>query len=397
MKLRNMIGPPVEGNDFFGRDLEINETWSDLEDGNHLLISAPRRIGKSSLVKRLIHKALENNWHATYVDVQDLTSELQFYKSLVMNLKEDTDSWFKKHREKALSSLEALLSRIELGMEVTDGTEFKIKWSPGQLKEIKEEIKNLLSNCDNLLIAIDELPFFLARIEKEENGRQRVSDLLHWLRALRQDNKNKVRWIFCGSIGIDTFTTRLRLSEAFNDVQPYHISAFDEETARRFLVALGKDNGLNLTDEHAAEMVEIMGWPLPYFLQLHFKQLKRLKRSALTAPITSDNLQHAYKNIIADLPALKTWEERLHEQLNAQEVTSCKTLLKALCQSKKGLSRKNLFTLLYPAFNDTEKCEDSLSFSLDLLIRDGYLIENNRKYGFRSPLLRDFWYSVKVK
>ena len=54
MCISNRIGPPVEGTDFFGRTREIRHANKLLDSGHSLLLSAPRRIGKSSLAKRLI-------------------------------------------------------------------------------------------------------------------------------------------------------------------------------------------------------------------------------------------------------------------------------------------------------------------------------------------------------
>ena len=55
-----------------------------------------------------------------------------------------------------------------------------------------------------MLLAIDELPELLLAVGKDERGNQRVSRLLHWLRALRQTYRQHVRWILLGSIGLDT-------------------------------------------------------------------------------------------------------------------------------------------------------------------------------------------------
>lgn len=56
MCISNRVGPPVEGEDFFGRTKEIRQANRLLDSGHSLLLSAPRRIGKSSLAKRLIEE-----------------------------------------------------------------------------------------------------------------------------------------------------------------------------------------------------------------------------------------------------------------------------------------------------------------------------------------------------
>lgn len=61
MSIENRIGPPVEGNNFYGRKKELEIANRLLNSGHSLLLSAPRRIGKSSLAKRLIEDKKAQN------------------------------------------------------------------------------------------------------------------------------------------------------------------------------------------------------------------------------------------------------------------------------------------------------------------------------------------------
>ena len=66
MCISNKIGPPVEGEDFFGREKEIRLA-NRLLDGRHsLLLSAPRRIGKILLAKKLIDEKKQQGWKRDY-------------------------------------------------------------------------------------------------------------------------------------------------------------------------------------------------------------------------------------------------------------------------------------------------------------------------------------------
>ena len=51
--MRNIIGPPVVGDDLYGRDYELARLWEHLENGEHILMLAPRRVGKTSLMLEL--------------------------------------------------------------------------------------------------------------------------------------------------------------------------------------------------------------------------------------------------------------------------------------------------------------------------------------------------------
>lgn len=64
------IGPPVTPDDFFNREEIIENLWDTLEH-HSVLLAAPRRVGKSSLMLKLIMEpraAFEVLW----LDGQDL-------------------------------------------------------------------------------------------------------------------------------------------------------------------------------------------------------------------------------------------------------------------------------------------------------------------------------------
>ncbi len=42
--MNNIVGQPVESDDFFNRETEVNAVWESLEQGNHVLLLAPRRV-----------------------------------------------------------------------------------------------------------------------------------------------------------------------------------------------------------------------------------------------------------------------------------------------------------------------------------------------------------------
>jgi len=81
--LTNPLGRIAIGDDFFDHEKEQKQIWSLLRQGNNLLLVAPRRVGKSSLLKRLKERANDNGLLAAYVTVPDITSEILFLKRLL--------------------------------------------------------------------------------------------------------------------------------------------------------------------------------------------------------------------------------------------------------------------------------------------------------------------------
>lgn len=89
-----------------------------------------------------------------------------------------------------------------------------------------------------MLLAIDEIPELLLALGRQEQGMERVNRLLHWLRALRQTYRKHVRWIFLGSIGLDSFVDDRNLRKTINDLTGLHLEALGVKEANQFLARL---------------------------------------------------------------------------------------------------------------------------------------------------------------
>lgn len=105
--------------------------------------------------------------------------------------------------------------------------------------------------------------------------------------------------------------------------------------------------------------------------------------------IGSPTIDEAYELLLAE-KHLNTWDERLREYFELE--SNIRSVLNNLCTIPEGQSRGALLDLLYTRSNDEERAGQTLSSVLTILTNDGYLMHENEKYLFRSPLLRDFWF-----
>ena len=89
--LKSSIGQPAEGEDkFFPRDAIVRKIFRKLDGGENLLLSAPRRIGKSSILKHMEENPQENQI-IKYIAIQSIDSQEEFFKKLYNELIEDKD------------------------------------------------------------------------------------------------------------------------------------------------------------------------------------------------------------------------------------------------------------------------------------------------------------------
>jgi uncharacterized protein len=388
--MNNQTGSPVEGEDFYGRENELNFAWNHIKKGNSLILSAPRRVGKSSFAKKLLNKAHTESWNTFEINLEEIKSEAGFVNLFVEKLQ--NQDWWGNLKSKSKGTIEQILTSIKPSFEY-EGMKGTLEWQ-SKKADIYEKLKQLLDHQEPTLIMIDEVTILLnSFLEDKENGIENVKFFLNWLRSFRQVTGTKIQWVFCSSIGIDNFTNQHNLSYTFNDVTSFPIGAFNENTSIGLLKALAKSDSLPITDEIIKEMLAKIGWLLPYFLQiLHFKFNSLIKIEG--DKINEKTLEKAYQLLIEE-KHLNTWNERLKDYGTLE--ADARLLLTHICKTKNGASRNSLISLLIKKYNDPEKSEEIVSKLLYMLKNDGYLVEEGGKYLFRSPLLRDFWFNRNVK
>src|SRR3989454_10111509 len=62
------VGGPVPAADLVGREGYLRRLVERLEDGQHVLVAGPRRIGKTSLVLEALRRLRRRGQHTAYVD-----------------------------------------------------------------------------------------------------------------------------------------------------------------------------------------------------------------------------------------------------------------------------------------------------------------------------------------
>jgi len=380
-------GPPVEGNDFYGRESELKYAWQYyILNGVSMLLSAPRRVGKSSFSKRLLKIAEENGYKVLYLDLQGIGTESDFVKLFKEELQKE--KWWENAKSKIGNTIINLFDSIE-DFEVA-GNKISINGDVWR-NDTYGKIKQLIESTGDIIIVIDELTIFLNRLLKQENGKEKVELFLEWLRKFRQ--ATKVRWIFCSSVGIENFASMHQLSIHLNDLKSVPIGAFSEYEAKDFISRLDVDEKVQFSEENIQYILDKLVWHLPFFIQLLVEKINFLI-CVKGNQISTSTIDEAYSCLVTE-DHFNTWDERLKEYYDFE--TNARKILNLCAEVPTGRSREDLLANLLVKKSNIEKTETVLTQSLKMLKNDGYLIENNGKYTFRSPLLRDFWYNNFIK
>ena len=381
MCVSNKIGPPVEGNDFFGREKEIRLANKLLDRDHSLLLSAPRRIGKSSLAKKLIDEKKKQGWKCVYIDLEETDTEDGFLR-LVIDAFSNNEIW-RQVVSDAAKGLKSIFNKIE---KVSVGP---VEFDLGQREEkenLYKNLKELVNHEKDTFIVVDELTLFLGILNKTRNGVEKVTYILNWLRSLRQVKGTKIRWLFCGSVGLRNFTSSKNLSYTINDLTEFSLDELDRKEASGLLLELSKSEKIRMSNNVIDYILDKLSWNIPYFIQVIFSKLSEEYYEELT----TDSVDAAYKKLCSE-NYLGTWSERLVEYQEYE--LPARQILKVLSTQPSGVERNVLLDRLMTG-QDSSKVESVdliLSKTLDMLENDGYIMRNGSLRTFRSPLLRDYW------
>ena len=79
--MKNIVGQTPRGKDFYPRTKVIRKIYRRLDSGSHIFMSAPRRAGKTSIM-RFLEDEPKKGYVFLYVSVEDIESSEEYFKLL---------------------------------------------------------------------------------------------------------------------------------------------------------------------------------------------------------------------------------------------------------------------------------------------------------------------------
>jgi hypothetical protein len=135
-----------------------------------------------------------------------------------------------------------------------------------------------------------------------------------------------------------------------------------------------------------------VGWLIPYHLQVLFAELRAICHDHHVPP-TVDVVDRAFETLLS--PGRRSlfdfWVQRLTQELGTPDDKQALVLANAAAIDEHGATKDTLSQELFTRIADSDERERQLSFLLDVLQSDGYLVKDGNRYRFRSSLLREFW------
>ena len=387
--MKNIIGQPARGENFYSREKEVRRIEESLANKNNIQITAPRRVGKTSILWYLLDNTYSNR-NYVYVDTESINDENAFYKKLLNEIiRSNAVSKQQSFWEKFRSGANKQLARVK---SISIPAVGSITLNDSEAHNYLEELTNLLLGyCEEesieLVLLIDEFPITIENI-RERNEEQAVS-FLQGNRALRMnpDIAGKVRFIYTGSIGLNATVSKLGATAAINDLNAIPIDALDEEDALKFLQLLLEPTRRTCSENTGLHLLSAIEWYIPFHIQLIVQELITISKDG--DELTPALIDRAIDNII-DLLNQHHFDH-YHTRLKKQfKENAYKYAFKVLAETAEhGILEKT------KAFDTAVgmQVEDSYRAILNSLEYDGYIHQNadNKSYSFNSPIVKRWW------
>ncbi|MFK5986747.1 MAG: hypothetical protein QM479_15170 [Pseudomonadota bacterium] len=391
--LKSSVGPPAEGESkFFPRNKIVNKIIRTINNGENILISAPRRIGKSSILK-YIKNNQQKDQIIKYMIVQSVDSSEEFFKKLFNELLNDKDIFdgIGGYWARTGSTVKKYASRIT-GFSIEGSIELDPDEHIDYYHECLQLIKNIQVNDKKIIIFVDEYPDALNNIL--EKDKQLAIKFLQQNRELIELFSDcNLQFVYTGSTGLKNIVKKLDRLDLVNHLKTIKISPFTKDEAKeliqRLILGFKEENcNFDVSDKVVEYILQKISWRIPYYMQIIIDELFDFYEDT-EKPIDETTIEFVLSEIVKSKSNhsdyFENWKRRLKTAFQNQDYDFAIEVLNYIAKNN---------TIEHSVFYDLatkNKVEDT-RYILDVLEYDGYISEDQKKYGFNSILLKEWWY-----
>lgn len=389
----NRVGAVVRGKDFFGRDKFVDLVWQKILHGN-ILLAAPRRFGKTSVMYRLIDEPRYES-KVVHADLESVTEPTEMIIQLIEGLAKDNyfensvgkigflkSGWdfFRKN----FAEVDLYVAKVKLRDEIREDWQAKGK----------EIFQKVAENDSVVIFILDEFPMMLDAMIRNDR-KDEAKTLLRWFRSLRlaPELQEKIRFVIAGSIGIDQVLSQLDETASINDFEKIKLQPFTPKVAKDFLDELCATHSLPLEENVKTKILDIIGTPIPFFIQVLFSEIHKTHFQYEEA-ITEQMVEKIYHNQVLGVDCKTSflhYYERLRLYYEPDEEKAARRILRQIAITG-TLEKSTCFQIFKEVM--AKKAEQERFGSLMHELENDFYVAfkyENDSYEFGSKLLRDWW------
>jgi hypothetical protein len=396
-KLVREVGPWVEKDRFWNRETELAALVEFLDEGANILITAPRRIGKTSLIRESDNR-INNRYYCLQLDLQkshspaDVITEMSVATRPFLNLWKKTKEIFKNILSSASNNIDSL--------NVSDLT---IKLRDGLLTNWQNKGDRLIEGISEadmpVIVYMDEFPLVINRLLKGNDYSitperlKEAESFLSWIRSITIQYKQKIRFVITGSIGLEPILKEAGLSHTINTFTPFELESWDKETTINCLQALANNYKVIFSKGVREKVVDLLGCCIPHHVQMFFHYIYIELKRRNNMRCTIQDVESVYYSRMLSTRGhaeLSTYEERLKMVLHGDLLPLALELLTETAVA--GKLTPKAIQILSQDFNiNNLNPQESIREIIGILEHDGYISKESNGYVFVSKLVRDWW------
>ena len=391
---RSLVGQIPEPDELYGREDFIDHLWR-LIDGNNVLLLAPRRFGKSGVMRHVLLRPRAGFLPLSF-ELEDVDSPEEFVWRITRELlRHDT---FKVLLRGAKRLPKAFGEWVKANFDEAEFEGAKIKFKENIKEDWREAAKRMLGELEKadktIIFLFDEFPAMLDRLI-EKQGEAVARDFLAWFRSVRLEQKDVLRrhrFIVAGSVGIDQILRKLGAADKLVDFARLTVEPLDEPTARRLASDLARSHSINCDDAILGRLFELIGAPVPYFIHIFISQIGQLPL-AQRKDLTVADLERVYRERVLG-PTCRHYFTHYSSRLQRYGKTGEKAALAVLraVASQGRISRPALFDIYRKVRGRAagDRAFDELMADLEY---EWYLRldSDTNEFYFRLRVMQDWW------
>ena len=392
----------VDGDQFFDRETDLRLLRERTGNGTHTLLTAQRRMGKTSLVRELLRQLEEEGEVATvFVDLEgamdatEAVAEMAAQARSIQGVGTRIMSWLGDGVRGVIDSVEKLeISAVRVGL--------RDRLNAGNWQQTGDQVfEALASNERPVVLAIDELPILVNRLLKGHEyritpeRRAATDSFMSWLRRCCQTHQGRVCLIISGSVGLEPVLSQAKLSAHANVYSALDLKPWTHDVAVECLAALARGHEINLSGDVRSEMCRRLRCCVPHHVQRFFHHLREHLLRDQRNEATLDDVELVYWDHLLGARGqadLLHYEDRLLMVLGEHGGAIARGLLTDAA-SNDGLLQYSMVDF-HREVGTSDDGGNPVDDVLHVLVHDGYVERLQDGYGFVSGLLED-WLRIR--
>ncbi|MBL1243246.1 MAG: ATP-binding protein [Sulfurimonas sp.] len=382
--MKNCVGQVVRGDDFWDRTTELETIWDAIDSGSHILLVAPRRVGKTSIMHKIKDEPKEG-YIVIYIDTESADNENEFWHKIFNAMQEE------EFVNRLKSKSKKLCERVK-NIRIKKVSASGVKFGDGQTLDYLAAFETLVKDLEidkKLIIMVDEFAQTIENIIKYEDIKN-ANSLLKAHRALRQNQKvsEKVTFIYAGSIGLESVVSKINSIKIINDLNSIKVLPLSNSEAFKFVSQLCLSTKIELREEVIYHLLNKVEWLIPFYLQLLIQELKILSRENTESLSDASSIDIAIDKALEHRSYFESWHTKLKESFSKEEYLFAKEVLNIISENY-TMESSAIINIAAKHSLDEDEAKDMIR----TLVYDGYINnnENPKVYRYNSPILRQWW------